>query len=234
MKNIVYTAILSIVSYLILFGLCKLIGRQQIAQLSMFDYVNSITIGSIAAELATNLEEWEKPLTALLIYGFITAAISVLSCKSLKVRHFVNGKPLLLYEKGKLYQANLAKAHLDLNSFLEQCRMGGYFDLSQLNMVFAEPSGQFSFLPFSDQRPVTPSDMALKVEPEELWLPLVMDGKLLEQNLTSSGQTRDWLMKQLHSQNIGQLSETLFAACDPNGGFFACRKTTKGSDKDFF
>lgn len=234
MRNIIFVSVLSVVSYLILFCLCKLIGRQQIAQLSMFDYVNSITIGSIAAELATNLEEWEKPLTALLIYGIITAAVSILSCKSLKVRHFFNGKPLLLYEKGKLYGKNLAKAHLDLNSFLEQCRMGGYFDLTQLNMVFIEPSGQLSFLPFAENRPVTPGDMGLAVEPESLWLPLVMDGKPLEKNLASTGQTRDWLMKQLHSRNIGQLTEVFFAACDSKGSFFACRKITDEPQADFF
>lgn len=234
MGSLFFVAVLSAVSYLVLFLLCKLIGRRQISQLSMFDYVNSITIGSIAADLAIDIEEWEKPMTALVIYGLITAAVAIFSCKSMKVRHFVNGKPLLLYENGKLYEKNLAKAHLDLNSFLEQCRMVGWFDISQLNMVFMEPNGQFSFLPFADTRPATPKDMSLTVAEENLWIPLIMDGKLMEKNLSSTGQSRQWLMSRLHGQGIGQISQVFFAACDNGDGFIACRKTVDTPEKSFF
>lgn len=234
MLDILWVVVLSLVSLGVLFLLCKLIGKQQIAQMSAFDYVNSITIGSIAAELATNLEEWQKPLTALLVYGTATAAVSILCCRSMKVRHFVNGTPMILYRSGILYRKNLAKAKLDLNSFLEQCRMAGYFDLSQLEAVILEPSGQLSLLPKAAQRPLTPEDMKLTVTQESIWSSLILDGKLLEENLKASGFGKDWLDKQLHARDLGPVSQIAYAACDRQGRFFACRLENTSGLKDFF
>lgn len=232
--DILSVLILSLVSLAVLFALCKLIGKQQISQMTAFDYVNSITFGSIAAELATNLEDWHKPLTALLVYGLCTLLVSILCCKSMKLRHFVNGTPLILYQNGTLYQKNLSKAKIDLNGFLEQCRLAGYFDLSQLEVVILEPNGQFSILPKAQQRPVTPQDLELSPQPESLWSSLILDGKVMEENLSSAGYDRRWLQKQLHSQGIGQISQVMYAACDRQGTFFACRKFEKNTVQHFF
>lgn len=232
--ELLWILVLSLVSLGVLFLLCKLIGKQQIAQMTAFDYVNSITIGSIAAELATNLEEWQKPLTALIVYGVATAAVSILCCKSMKIRHFVNGTPLVLYRNETIYKKNLAKARLDLNSFLSQCRLAGYFDLSQLETVILEPGGQLSLLPKAEQRPAVPKDFSLSVEPESLWISLVLDGQVLEENLKTSGHDSQWLDRQLHARELHSLSQTAYAACDSQGRFFACKAEKATGWKDFF
>ncbi len=232
--ELLWVLVLSLVSLGVLFLLCKLIGKQQIAQMTAFDYVNSITIGSIAAELATNLEEWQKPLTALVVYGAATAAVSILCCKSMKVRHFVNGTPMILYRNGILYKKNLAKGKLDLNSFLTQCRLAGYFDLSQLETVILEPGGQLSLLPKGSERPATPKDLSLAVEPESLWVSLVLDGQILEENLSTAGYDRQWLDRQLHALDLHSLSQVAYAACNGQGKFFACKAEKDTTWKDFF
>lgn len=213
----------SVISIAVLFCLCKLIGQRQISQMSMFDYINSITIGSIAAEFATELERWWEPLTATIVYGLITVLINLITCKSIKLRKFFSGKPVVLFEEGKIYKANLMKAKMDINEFLTQCRVAGFFDLSQLEAAVLETNGQVSFMPMADQRPVTPNDLQLGPPPESLAINLILDGKILEDNLKYSGRDLKWLNKQLHSQDIGQISDVFLATCDKAGNFTAYR-----------
>ena len=111
----VLTALLSIA---VMFLLTKLMGTKQVSQMTMFDYVTGITVGSVAAELATELEEPAKPLTAMVVYGLVAVLISVTTCKSLKLRAWITGKPLVLLEDGVIYRKNLKKAKLDLSEFL--------------------------------------------------------------------------------------------------------------------
>ena len=87
-----------------------------------------------------------------------------------------------------------------------------------------KPSGQISFLPKSFNRPVTPQDLAIQTDPASKWYDLVLDGKLIEENLYTSGKDRTWLNTQLSRAGIGQLSETFYAACDNQDNFFACRR----------
>ena len=224
----------SLLSLVVLFLLCRLNGQRQISQLSMFDYINSITIGSIAAELATDLERWPHALTAMLVYGLCTALIDYLTCKSLRLRKLVNGQPLLLYRQGKLYRANLLHAKLDINEFLTQCRVAGYHDLSQLAAVILETNGQLSFLPVAEQRPATPQDLGLRVAPASLVIDLILDGQLLTENLAAAGLEEHWLKEQLHRCGIGQVREAALATWDGAGNFHAYRATDRPVKKDLF
>lgn len=226
--------ITSLVSILVLFLLCKLIGQRQISQMSLFDYINGICIGSIAAEFATNLEEWYRPFTAMLIYGLAAALINLLTCKSLALRKLFNGKPLVLFEDGRLYKGNLYRAKLDINEFLTQCRVAGYFDLSQLGAVVLETNGQLSFLPLSTERPLTPADMQLKPQDETLQINLILDGKILQENLKASGRSEEWLREQLHGQGIGQVREVFLASCDKQGSFTAYRMLEEPVTREIF
>ena len=98
------------------------------SQLSMFDYIIGITIGSIAAEMSTALEsDFMQPVVAMAVYASVSIIISVLSYKSIKVRRIVSGNSLILLDNGELYRDNLKKAKLDLNEFLMQCRTSRLF-----------------------------------------------------------------------------------------------------------
>lgn len=119
---------LSLGSVIFLFILTKLMGNKEMSQLSMFDYIIGITIGSIAAEMATALEsDFMQPLVAMAVYAVVSIAISVLSYKSLKFRRISSGDSLILLDNGEIYRDNLKKAKLDLNEFLMQCRINRIF-----------------------------------------------------------------------------------------------------------
>lgn len=121
-------AALSFGSVIFLFILTKLMGNKEMSQLSMFDYIIGITIGSIAAEMATALEnDFMQPVVAMAVYAIVSIIISILSYKSLKVRRIISGNSLILLDNGELYRDNLKKAKLDLNEFLMQCRTARIF-----------------------------------------------------------------------------------------------------------
>lgn len=232
--DILKICLTSLVSIVVLFLFCRLGGQRQISQLSMFDYINSITIGSIAAEFATDLEKWWQPLTATIVYGIICALINILCCKSLRLRKFLIGSPVPLYHNGQLYKGNLLRARLNVNEFLAQCRMAGYFDLDQLEAAILETSGQISFLPKAQSRPVTPSDLALSPTPDQLAVNLILDGKLLTENLKHCGKDRKWLEAQLRRQGIRKIEDVFLAVYAGEGHFTAFRDLQTPKQDPFF
>lgn len=203
-------------SFAALFAAAKLIGHKQIAQLDFFDYITGITIGSIAAEMATELEEPWKPLTAILLYAGITLLLSVVTNKFPRTRRYLYGAPTILMDQGKLYRENLKKAKLDLNEFLVMCRQQGYFDLTTIQTAIFESNGKLTILPVSTQRPATPSDMNLTPEQEFVFTEFIMDGRVLEHNLKHMGLDRIWLDKQLKQRGISSPQDVFLAACDKN------------------
>lgn len=208
-----------------LFLVAKLIGHKQISQLDFFDYITGITIGSIAAELATELEEPWKPLTAMVIYGGITLLLSIISYKFPRTRKYLNGTPTILMDHGKLYPENLKKAKLDLSEFMVMCRQQGYFDLTTIQTAVFEYNGTLTILPVSSQRPATPNDMDLEPEQELLFTELIMDGRILEDNLKRMGLDRTWLNKQLKQRHIHSPQEVFLAVCDRNLKFVLYEKS---------
>lgn len=214
--EILQVLITSAVSLAILFLLTKLMGSKQVSQLSMFDYIIGISIGSIAAEMATELEDPENSLAAMIVYGVIAFLVSVISQRSAKVRRVMSGRPLVIMDNGIIYRENLKKARIDLSDFLTQCRTSGYFDLNQIQTAVMEYNGAISFLPVSKYRPATPSDMDIQPEQEHLQITVIMDGHINKSNLKLSGNNEVWLTKQLHLQGYNNPSDVLLALCDNN------------------
>ncbi len=224
----------SIGSVIALFLMAKLIGHKQISQLNMFDYINGITIGSIGAELATTSEkDFWKPLTGLLIYGLATYIINLVSSKSIKLRRFLEGRSVILYEKGKLYPENFKKAKLDLNEFLTMCRVGGFFDLSEINTAIFEPNGRISFLPAEQKRPITPEDINVYPQQSQLKKCIIIDGKILSDNLRHTGRDENFLKARLKEKNLS-LSDVFLGVGDNNGNFdFYSYEMAKNNDDPF-
>lgn len=214
--EILQVLITSAVSLAVLFLLTKLMGNKQVSQLSMFDYIIGISIGSIAAEMATELENPENSLAAMIVYGVIAFLVSVISQRSTKVRKVMSGRPLVIMDNGIIYRENLKKARIDLSDFLTQCRTSGYFDLNQIQTAVMEYNGAISFLPVSKYRPATPSDMDIQPEQEYLQITVIMDGHINKRNLKLSGNNEVWLTKQLHLQGYNNSSDVLLALCDNN------------------
>lgn len=203
----------SLLSIAMLFIIAKVMGHKQVAQLDFFDYICGITIGSIAAELATELEFTWKPLIAMIVYGAVSAGLSILTSKIPKTRKYVNGAPSILFNNGKLYRENMKKAKLDLSEFLMMCREQGYFDLNSIQTAVFECNGKLTVLPVSTERPVTPADMDLTPEQEHITTEVIMDGRVMSENLKRMGLDTNWLDKQLKAQGYHNAKEIYLGIC---------------------
>lgn len=213
--KVVLTTILSVV---LLFVITRLIGYRQLSELSLFDYINGITIGSIAAELAT-CEQGEtlQISIAMVIYGIFSILVAFLTDKSTKLRKLFVGNPTLLMKNGRLYYEGFRKSRLDVNEFLMKCRNNGYFDITQIDTAILEPNGRVSFLPVSQNRPVTPRDMKLSVTQDALVANVIIDGKVIDKSLDAIGKDRKWLKDRLKNRNYSDYQQILLASCDERG-----------------
>ena len=202
--KVTLTALLSVAA---LFIITKIMGHKQIAQLDFFDYVSGITIGSIGAELATELETPYQPLIALAVYGVASLLLNWLAHKMPRTRKYINGTPTILLNNDTLYRANLKKAKLDLSEFMLLCREQGYFDLNEIQSVVYEHNGKISILPKASYRPVTPNDMNMVLKTAQIGVEVIMDGRILGENLSRMGRNENWLKKQLQAQGVGSAKD---------------------------
>ena len=186
------------------------------AQLDFFDYITGITIGSIAAELATELEAPWKPLIAMLVYGLVAFGLTILAHKFPKTRKYINGTPTIVMDNGKLYRKNMKKAKLELSEFMVLCRQEGYFNLNDIQTAIFEYNGRITILPKSEKRPLTPEDMNITPEKAEICTEVIMDGRILHENLKRLGLDLTWLDKQLKKQKYDHVKEIYLGICDKN------------------
>jgi uncharacterized membrane protein YcaP (DUF421 family) len=225
----------SIGSILVLFLLSKIIGNKQMSQTTLFDYVNSITIGSIAAEMAiSNDENFFVPLIAMVIYGFAAAGITVLTTKSLKFRRFLNGRCIILMDDDRIYMKNLKKAKIDLNELLTQFRLNGYFDVSDIHSAYLEPNGMISILPKEKARTTTPKDLNLSPKQTKATVILVIDGTLLENNLHFASVNRQWLESMLKTHGAENISDVALASVDSEKNMTVFLKNGQAPSNDYF
>ena len=204
----------SIFSALVLFIVAKLTGHKQMSQLNFFDYINGITIGSIAAELSTELEEPWKPFLAMVVYGGITLLLGFITSKYPPLRKFINGTPTILMNGGKLYRKNMKKAKVDLSEFMVMCRQEGYFDLNDIQTAVFEYNGRLTVLPKATKRPATPADINIVPPPACIHTEVIMDGKVLSENLARMGLDNRWLKQELACRGYEHVEKVFLAVCD--------------------
>ncbi len=210
--SVLWKTVLSIV---ILFLLTKMMGKKQISQLNLYDYVIGITIGSVVAEVSTNLEtHFMNGALAMLVLALTSVFVSKLTTKNIEARRFIIGTPIVLIENGKILENSLIKAKFDITDLLREARVAGYFDITQIEYALMESDGKISFLPKSKYAPVTPDDMKLKVDKTSLVANLIIDGKIIEDNLRNIGKDKKWLMKRLENSGYKNVNGLLLVTCD--------------------
>ena len=193
-------ALTALFSMVVLFCVTRLTGSRQISSMSVYEYVNSITLGSLAAQLAVAQgEDFPIMLIGTAVYGLITALCAYLTNKSRTLRRFLVGKPLVLMEHGQMNRRNFARARMDVEEFCAHLRSQGYFDLSRVD------------------RPVSPKDMKLPVSAERLCRIFVVDGQLISDALRAAGRSEAWLREQMAQKGISGLSH-VFLCCESANG----------------
>ena len=193
--NVILRTLLILVLIFILF---KLMGKKQVSQMSMFDYITGITIGSIAADISLDIDKnLTSGIICLIIYCLIDIILSYLSLKSVTLRNFFEGKETPLIIEGKINRKNMAKNKITINILQTEARLMGYFNLDEINNAILEPSGMISFEPKDKVKPATKKDMGVTSNDKGLVYNLIIDGEIVKDNLLHAKKTEKWLKHEL-------------------------------------
>lgn len=224
----------SILVLVILFILTKCMGKKQVSQMNMYDYLIGITIGSIAADISLDIEKnMFAGIISLLIYGLSGVLVTYLTLKNLHLRRFLCGIPTILIEDGKIIQKNMVKEGIDVNDLQEEARQNGYFDLSKIHYAVLETSGKVSFLSKARDEMVTKGDMKIKAKDESLCANLIIDGSLLKKNLAYMKKDLSWLEKELNRRGYSDYQNILLMSLDKNGKIVIYEKNVVSNTKIF-
>lgn len=193
----------------VLFAITKLIGKKQISELSFFEYVSGITIGSIAGEIIMGLDNhWASGILSILIFGLVTLFADILSLKSKSFRDFFEGKGTIFIKDGKILEDNLKKERYSIDDLSSLLRQKNVFKTADVEFAVLEPRGDLSIMLKKENQPLTPKDLQLNLPQEKEPQTVIMDGKILNDPLAESGKTRKWLDMEI--EKLGLTIDNIF------------------------
>lgn len=231
MPIIIVVIIRSVISFFALLLLIRLIGKQQIAQLTFFDYVLGITIGSIASTLSVSVNEnMTATLAGMIVWTGLAIMFAYLGVHNVWVRKMVEGEATVVIENGKILEKQLRKLRIPIDELISELRTQGVFNIEDVEFALFEPGGKLSVQRKSQKQPVTAEDMKLKTQYKGLPTNLIVDGTVLKDALQSLKLSRAWLQHQLNKQDISNISDISLAQLDTSGNLFVDLK----GDKPFY
>lgn len=221
MDETIVTIVRSIIAFLTLLLFTRILGKQQVGQLSAFEYVAGITMGSIAGSLSIDLTT--KPLpqfVGLATWVFLVFGLQVVAIKHRWFSKVINDQPTIVIQNGKILEQNLKKIRYRYDDLMSHLRNKNIFDITQVEYALLEENGQLTVLKKAEYEPATLSDLNIKAAKTGLASEIIIDGIIFEQNLENHNRNEKWLFKQLHKKGINNLKEVSYAVILPNGELY--------------
>ncbi|NLY92000.1 MAG: DUF421 domain-containing protein [Firmicutes bacterium] len=218
--------------YLLVVIVTRLMGKRQIGELQPYEFVITIMIADLVSvpmqDRGLSLFSGVIPVITLLL---VQVVFSFWSLKSQTFRRILCGKPSPIIEKAKINWEELRSNLYHVNDLIEQLRSQGYFNLSEVEYALLETNGSLTVLPKAERRPVTMGDLQLKTRPQQMPTALILDGKIVKENLARAGLTIPWLQTELRKQGIKDPHTVLIAMLDTDGRFYCQTKPPSGKEK---
>lgn len=187
----------------VLFFLTKMLGKRQVSQLSFFEYITGITIGSIAAYISLDTDKkWHFGFIALVVWISVSYGIEFLQLKSKKVRDYIEFKSTVMIKDGRILEENLKKERLTTDDLLGALRKKDVFKVADVEFALMESDGAINVLLKRENQPLTPKQLGVKVAPEKETQAVIMDGKIMDESLDTLGLSRKWLQGKLTKQGL--------------------------------
>lgn len=229
MSIIIVVVIRSVIAFLALLVLIRITGKQQMSELTFFDYVVGITIGSIASTLSVQLNQnTTATLAGMVVWGLLPILLAYLSLHSVWVRKVVEGEATVVIENGKIMEQNLARIRLSIDDLLSGLRAEKVFNIADVEFALFEANGKLSIQLKSQKRPLTPADLNLPTRYEGLPTTLIDDGKVLQDALQSLQLSQAWLRYQLEKESITDFAMVALVQLDTAGNLYVDLKDDQG------
>ena len=214
----------SIALYIIVLVVMRLMGKREIGQLQPFELAISIMIADLASIPMTDtgipIFNGIIPILGLLIMHLL---ISIINLKSSKAREIICGRPSILIYRGKINEKNLKKERFTINELEERLRGNNVINLGDVEYAILETSGQVTVIQKPDKRNTIPQDFNIMPDYEGIPYDLVVDGKVMKENLRAIGKNYNWLKKQVEKFNM-KPEEALVVTLDGKGQIFCQKK----------
>ncbi|HYK71807.1 MAG TPA: DUF421 domain-containing protein [Pseudoneobacillus sp.] len=211
-------------SFITLLVLTRLMGRKEISQMTFFNFISAISIGTIGASLAIDPTlSIRNGLIALVAWSVFTLALGFLDIKSRKVRKLIVGEPIIIIKQGKIMEDELQKVRLDIDSLKSMLRKKNIFSLSDVDYAIFETDGTISVLKQEAKQTITRSDMNMNPSNTKKFpisTEVVSEGKIITKNLEKLNLSKDWLEKQLQLSGINSVSDVFYAEVLKNGTLY--------------
>lgn len=221
------TLIRTIILYIIVLIVMRLMGKREIGQLQPFELAISIMIADLAAipmsDTGIPITNGIIPILGLLVMHLL---ISLINIKSVKARELLCGRPTILIYRGKIDEQALKKERFTINELEERLRGNNVVNLGDVEYAILETSGQVTVIQKPDKRNSIPQDFNIMPEYEGIPYDLVVDGKVMEENLKAIGKDYNWLKKQVEKFDM-KPEQALVVTLDGKGQIF-CQKKEKG------
>lgn len=200
-------------------------GKKQIGELEPFELAITIMISELAS---LPMQDTEIPLLhgmiPILTLLIIQTTLSVLQLKSEKIRLWVNGKPSILIDQGKIIMQELKNQRFNINDLMEELRLQGYYDIQDVEYAILETSGQLSVIPKTNKSTVTKEDLFIQASQDKVPITLILDGKVNLDNLKVAQKDEQWLKNQLKQNQISSYSELIIGLINSKGQFYYQKK----------
>lgn len=221
MNEVLVVSVRGIMSFFSLLIFTRILGKQQISQMTFFDYVAGITIGSIAASMTVDVSVRAWPqFFGLFIWAALVFLLQVVAMKWRWASKYIDGEPTVVIMNGQIMETALRGTRYRVSDLLEELRLLGVFDLAQVEFAVLETKGRISVLLKSQHQPVTPKDMNIPTEYQGITTELIYDGIIVDSNLDQVHLDRKWLKKELRKKGIHDPREVFLATLDTSGNLY--------------
>lgn len=198
----------------------RILGKQTISQMTYHDFVFSITIGAITANLMfnTNIKYWNS-LVSLITFSIILYILTWVALKNRKSRNWISGRPTIVIEDGKILEQNLKRLKLTLDTLNQELREKSIFDIEEVKYAVLELNGRVSVLQKPEYLPVIKKDLGISLGKSIFPIELIMDGKVIVENLKQNQLTDEWLYNELTKRRLS-VEQVSYAVKKTDGNLF--------------
>jgi uncharacterized membrane protein YcaP (DUF421 family) len=220
---LIWTIILrTVFIYFFLLVIMRMMGKREIGKLSVFDLIVSFMIADLSAMAIDSEKPMYIGIISILTLAIFQVFISYLSLKSKKIREWADGKPVVIVEKGKILDDQMAKARYNMDDLMIQLREKNIADVSDVEFAILETTGKLSVFP--KEKKISEEGVHKSLRPFQMPVPLIIDGKVQDDGLRQIGKTRFWLKNEIQKQGYRDFKEIFYASVNSNGKLFIDRK----------
>lgn len=222
MHTILETSLRTLVGFVVLLGLTRLIGKKQLGQLTFFTYITGIAMGNIAGDMVVHRDiKLIDGVTGLTIWAVLTFILELISLKSAKARVLLDGEPSIVIKKGIIMEKELAKQRLNMDDLTMLLRNNSIFSIQDVDYAILEPNGQLSVLKKPSLESITKKDINLTPH-DRIYLPteIIADGNLIEKNLKELNLATEWVLDQIKLAGLSSVNEVFFAELQSDGSLY--------------